>query len=67
MLECEKPIVSAINGTAVPAGLAVALMADISVIGDGARLSDDLQPVGDLRLATRRRADLLGFGADGPR
>ena len=45
MLECEKPIVSAINGTAVGAGLAVALMADISVIGHGARLSD-----GHLRL-----------------
>jgi enoyl-CoA hydratase len=45
MLECEKPIVSAINGIAVGAGLAVALMADISVIGRGARLSD-----GHLRL-----------------
>jgi enoyl-CoA hydratase len=45
MLDCEKPIVSAINGTAVGAGLAVALMADISVIGRGARLSD-----GHLRL-----------------
>jgi enoyl-CoA hydratase len=45
MLECEKPIVSAINGTAVGAGLAVALMADISVIGQGVRLSD-----GHLRL-----------------
>ncbi len=45
MLDCEKPIVSAINGTAVGAGLAVALMADISVIGRGVRLSD-----GHLRL-----------------
>jgi enoyl-CoA hydratase len=45
MLDCEKPIVSAINGTAVGAGLAVALMADISVIGQGVRLSD-----GHLRL-----------------
>jgi enoyl-CoA hydratase len=45
MLDCEKPIVSAINGTAVGAGLAVALIADISVIGEGARLSD-----GHLRL-----------------
>ena len=33
MLECPTPIISAINGTAVGAGLAVALMADISVIG----------------------------------
>jgi enoyl-CoA hydratase len=45
MLECEKPIVSAINGTAVGAGLAVALMADISVIAEDARLTD-----GHLRL-----------------
>ena len=45
MLDCEKPIVSAINGTAVGAGLAVALMADISVIGEDVRLTD-----GHLRL-----------------
>lgn len=40
MLACEKPIVSAINGTAVGAGLAVALLADISIIADSARLTD---------------------------
>jgi enoyl-CoA hydratase len=40
MLEAEKPIVSAINGVAVGAGLAVALLADISIIGRSARLSD---------------------------
>lgn len=45
MIECEKPIVSAINGTAVGAGLAVALLADISVIASDARLTD-----GHLRL-----------------
>jgi enoyl-CoA hydratase len=45
MLDCEKPIVSAINGTAVGAGLAVALMADISVIAQDAKLTD-----GHLRL-----------------
>ena len=45
MVDCEKPIVSAINGTAVGAGLAVALMADISVIAEDARLTD-----GHLRL-----------------
>jgi enoyl-CoA hydratase len=45
MLDCEKPIVSAINGTAVGAGLAVALMADISIIAADARLTD-----GHLRL-----------------
>ena len=45
MLDCEVPIISAINGPAVGAGLAVALMADISVIGEGVRLTD-----GHLRL-----------------
>jgi len=45
MVDCDKPIISAINGTAVGAGLAVALMADISVISRDARLTD-----GHLRL-----------------
>ena len=40
MIECDTPIVSAINGVAVGAGLAVALMADISVINQDARLTD---------------------------
>lgn len=45
MVNCEKVIVSAINGVAVGAGLAVALMADISIIAEEARLTD-----GHLRL-----------------
>jgi len=40
MLAATKPVVSAINGVAVGAGLAVALMADISIVGESARLSD---------------------------
>lgn len=40
MLDFEKPIVSAINGVAVGAGLAVALMADISVMNEDARITD---------------------------
>ena len=40
MIDCDTPIVSAINGVAVGAGLAVALMADISVINEDARLTD---------------------------
>jgi len=40
MLASVKPIVSAINGVAVGAGLAVALLADVSVIATSARLSD---------------------------
>lgn len=40
MIACGKPIVSAINGAAVGAGLAVALLADISVASRKARLID---------------------------
>jgi enoyl-CoA hydratase len=40
MLNSVKPIVSAINGVAVGAGLAVALLADVSVVAESARLSD---------------------------
>lgn len=40
MLGSVKPIVSAINGVAVGAGLAVALLADVSIIAESARLSD---------------------------
>jgi enoyl-CoA hydratase len=40
MINCDKVIVSAINGVAVGAGLAVALLADISIIAEEARLTD---------------------------
>ena len=40
MANCEKPIISAINGVAVGAGLAVALMADISIASEGMRITD---------------------------
>lgn len=40
MLRCEKVIISAINGVAVGAGLAVALMADISLMAEEARITD---------------------------
>jgi enoyl-CoA hydratase len=39
-LRCGKPIVSAINGAAVGAGLVVALLADISLAAESARLAD---------------------------
>ncbi len=38
--DCDKPVISAINGVAVGAGLAVAIMADISVIAEDARFTD---------------------------
>jgi enoyl-CoA hydratase len=46
ILSCEKVIVSAINGSAVGAGLVVALMADISIISEDARLADGHTRIG---------------------
>ncbi|MDP3676619.1 MAG: enoyl-CoA hydratase/isomerase family protein [Novosphingobium sp.] len=40
MVNCSKPIVSAIQGSAIGGGLAVALLADISVAAKDARLLD---------------------------
>jgi enoyl-CoA hydratase len=40
MMDCEKPIISAINGIAVGAGLAVAMLADISIIAEEAKITD---------------------------
>jgi enoyl-CoA hydratase len=40
IVNCSKPIVSAIHGVAVGAGLAAALMADISIVAKSARLID---------------------------
>ncbi len=40
MLHCQTPIISAINGPAVGAGLVVALLADISIAAENAKLGD---------------------------
>lgn len=40
IIDCEKPIVSAIQGPAVGAGLVAALLADISVAGKKAKIVD---------------------------
>jgi enoyl-CoA hydratase len=40
MIDCDTPIIAAINGVAVGAGLAVALMSDISIINEEARFTD---------------------------
>lgn len=46
MIECDKPIVSAINGAAAGAGLAVALLADISIIGENVKITDGHTKIG---------------------
>ena len=40
LVDCRKPVVAAIDGPCVGAGLAVALLADISIATPGARLVD---------------------------
>src|SRR3979411_14219 len=40
LINCSKPVVSAINGAAVGAGLGLAILADISVAAKSARLID---------------------------
>ena len=40
MINCEKPIISAINGVAVGAGLVIGVLADISICAADARLGD---------------------------
>ena len=46
IIECSKPIVSAINGPAVGAGLAAALMADIPVASKSATIIDGHTTIG---------------------
>ena len=40
LINCSKPVVSVIRGNAVGAGLAVALLADVSIAADTARILD---------------------------
>jgi enoyl-CoA hydratase len=40
MINTDKPIVSAINGVAVGAGLVVGLLADVSIMSESARITD---------------------------
>jgi enoyl-CoA hydratase len=44
VINCAKPVVSAIRGPAVGAGLVVALLADVSVAGRSARIVDGHAP-----------------------
>ena len=46
MVNCDKPIISAINGGAAGAGLATALLADISIIGEDVMLADGHARIG---------------------
>jgi enoyl-CoA hydratase len=46
MIECSKPIVSAINGVAVGGGAQIALLADLSVAAEDAKIIDGHTTVG---------------------
>jgi enoyl-CoA hydratase len=46
VINCSKPIVSAVHGPAVGAGLAVAMLADVSVVGRTARIIDGHTKIG---------------------
>lgn len=46
MIDCDKPIISAINGPAAGAGLTTALLADISIIGEKVRITDGHMNIG---------------------
>lgn len=46
MIELDKPVISAINGPAAGAGLAVALSADISIIAEEAKITDAHTKIG---------------------
>jgi len=56
ILDCSKPIVSAISGAAAGGGLAAALLADISVAGRTAKIVDGHTILASPR--TTRRGDL---------
>lgn len=40
LIDCEKPVIAAINGVAVGAGIVVALLSDISICAEDAKLGD---------------------------
>src|SRR5215468_1015738 len=40
LINLDKPVVSAINGAAVGAGLVVALLSDVSIMSESARITD---------------------------
>ena len=56
IINCNKPIISAINGVTVGAGLVVGILADISVCGKSARIVDGHTrlgvPAGDVACIT---------------
>jgi len=62
MMACDKPIISAINGVAVGAGLAVAFLADISIMAEEAKITDGHVKIG---VAAGRKGLIASAGNDG--
>ena len=62
IINCAKPIVSAIHGPAVGAGLAAGLLADISVVGRTARIIDGHTRLGVAAVTMRRSAGRCSAG-----
>lgn len=56
LLDVEQPVIAAVHGVAVGAGLAVALLADVSIVAENARLMDGHTRIG---LAAGDHAALL--------
>jgi enoyl-CoA hydratase len=67
VINCNKPIVSAINGVAVGAGLVVGILADVSIVGKSARIVDGHTRLGvadaDLQKTALDVAEDLSNGA----
>ena len=59
LINCSKPVVSAIRGSAVGAGLAFALLDDVSVAAENARILDGHTKLG-VAVAGDRQRSLYG-------
>src|SRR4029453_11492816 len=66
LLNCSKPVVSAMAGPAVGAGLVIGLLADISIAAPSARIIDGHPRLGGAGAVPRPSARHLDRGPPGP-